>query len=354
MIKDQKSDLRKNNHQISLTSLTAMQYMITRKQVIKMFKLVARRFIILIPQLIILSFIVFFLSETIRIVTWTGEGGVGMANAFIVNIELSTLLSRYWSWLSEIVTTGNLGWSSRYRAPVMEVIGMRLPNTLRLSLFTLLLIYGIGIPLGIISGRYPGTRKDQAIQVITQIGASFPSFTLAILLLLFFGFQFRWFPTGGSLSPGISRAAGFIPYHMGRLHHLMLPALSLAIIQLIAPMKYLRSDIIDNEQQEFVALARAKGASEKHLFKKHIFKNSLSSLIGSFPIQLATIITGSIIIESIFIFPGIGDLFYSAFARSDLDVVSSSILVFGILILLGAFISDILLIALDPRIKIEE
>ena len=320
-----------------------------------MFKLIIRRFLLLLPQLIILSFIVFFLSETINIFTWTSEGGTEMANAFIVNIGLDTIFSRYWSWLVEIVTTGYFGWSFRYQAPAMEVVvNLRLPNTLRLSMVTLLLVYGIGIPLGIISGRYPGKWTDRAIQIVTQIGASLPSFTLALILLLIFGFQFGWFPTSGSLPPGMSREAGFIPYHMGRLSHVALPALSLAIIQLITPMKYLRSDIIDNEQQEFVALARAKGASEAHLFKKHIFKNSLTSLIGSFPMQLATIVTGSIIIESLFTFPGIGELFFSAFSRNDIDVVSSSVLVFGLLILLGAFISDILLISLDPRIKIEE
>ena len=319
-----------------------------------MFKLIVKRFLLLIPQLIILSFIIFFLSETIQIFVGEAEDGSAIGDAFFVNIGLDTIFSRYWNWIVEIVTTGHFGWSWRYRAPAMVVVGMRLPNTLRLSLLTLLLVYGIGIPLGIISGRHSGTWKDRTIGMVTQIGASLPSFTLALFLLLFFAFQFRWFPTGGSLPPGMSREVGFIPYHIARLHHVLLPAFSLAIIQLIIPMKYLRSDIIDAKQQEFIALARAKGASEKHLFKKHIFRNSLTSLIGSFPMQLAAVITSSIIIESIFIFPGIGGLFLAAFFGNDIDLVSASVLVFGLLILLGAFIADILLIALDPRIKVDE
>ena len=310
---------------------------------------------LLIPQVVILSFIVFFLSDAIPELTWTLDGGTDMADAFIFNPNWQdTILTRYLNWLGGIFTSGDFGWSWRLRMPTMAAVGMRLPNTLRLSLFTLLVVYGVGIPLGIISGRRSGTWKDRAIQMVSLIGSSLPSFTLAILLLYFLGFRMAWFPTSGSLPPGVSRAAGLTPYYIGRLHHLILPSLSLAIVQLIIPIKYLRGSIIDTEQQEFVSLARAKGANEKYLFKKHVLKNSLTSLVGSFPIQLTTIVTSTIIIESIFNIPGIGDMFFSAFAGNDTDLINTLILVFGLIILLGSFISDIILMALDPRIKIEE
>ena len=321
-----------------------------------MFKLFVRRILLLFPQIIILSFIVFFLSNAVDPLTWTSEGRTTMADASAFNPEgtLSIFVS-YWNWLVGIVTRGDFGWSWRLRMPAIEAIGLRLPNTLRLAVVTLFLVYGVGILLGIISGRRVGTWKDRTIQIVTLMGSSLPSFTLALLLLLFLGFRLRWFPTSGSLPPGTDRTVvGFVAYQMRRLQHLVLPALSLAIIQIIQPMKYLRSGIIDTEGQKFVAMARAKGASETYIFRKHIFKNSLTSLIGSFPMQIAAVVTGSIIIESIFNFPGLGELFFSAFAGTDTALINSLILVFGLLILLGGFISDVLLMAVDPRIKIKE
>jgi len=311
-----------------------------------MFKIVIRRFLRLFLQMLILTFVIFLLSEAIQITLWSTDPTVDFvtdsADVFMSSIRFQGALSRYWNWLVGIRNFG------------MPAIEVEVINTLRLSLFALFLVYAIGIPLGIISGRHSGTWWDQAIQMVTQIGASFPSFALALLLLLYFGFDLGWFPTSGSLPPGMSQEVGFVSYYMGRLQHLILPAFSLAIVQLISPIKYLRSGIVDTEHQEFVTLARAKGASENHLFKKHIFKNSLTSMIGSFPIQLAALVSGSIFIEQIFSFPGLGNLFFLAFTWGATDLVSALVLVFGLLILFGAFISDMLLIALDPRIKIEE
>ena len=319
-----------------------------------MLKLCIRRFLLLLLQLSILSFVVFFIVHAVHIIMWVTDSGISMAEAQVYLPSLRDLTYAYWNWLVGIITRGDFGWSWRLQMPAMEAIGVRLFNMIRLSLVALLLVYGIGIPLGIISGRHSGTWIDRTIQMITQIGASFPSFTVALLLILYLGFHLGWFPTRGSLPPGMAREAGFIPYHMGRLRHVMMPAISLAVIQLITPMKYLRSGIIDTEQQDFVILARAKGAREAHVFKKHIFKNSLISLVGSFPIQISIILTGTIIIESIFSFPGLGEMFLTAFFGMDTDLLKSIVLVFGSLILLGAFISDVLLMAIDPRVKIDE
>jgi len=298
-----------------------------------MLKLFIKRLLLFLPQVFILSLIVFFLSD----------GGLGFG-------QQDSIFVRYWNWLNgvvRIITIRDFGWS--------PLIQHSLLNTLRLSLLALLLVYGIGIPLGIISGRHFGTLKDRTLQMVTLIGASLPSFTLALILLLFIGFRLGWLPTGGSLPPGMSReTVSFSTYHIARLRHMMLPALSLAIVQIIVPMKYLRGDIIDTYHREYITLARSKGASEKHLFKKHIFKNSLSSTISSVPIQMAAIVTGSIIIEMIFAFPGMGGLLFWAFQFNDVTLVGVLILIIGLVILVGAFISDIILMILNPQTKIEE
>ena len=299
-----------------------------------MLKLIGKRFLMVIPQFIILSFLVFLLASLF--------GFSGNDSIFV----------RYWRWLTVIITTGDFGRSLNYGESAMAVVFMRLPNTIRLSLITLLLVYGIGFPLGIMSGKSHGGLKDQIFRVFTIIGTSFPSFALAMLLLLLFGFILRWLPTGGSLPPGMTReAVGFSMYHMTRIRHMILPAFSLAIAQFVIPMKHLKSEIVDTYQQEFVALARAKGGSEAHIFKRHIFKNSLGSILSSVPMQISAVIGGSIIVESIFAFPGLGGEFFWALLSGDLSLASASIFILGLIVILGAFISDLMILILNPRIQ---
>jgi len=298
-----------------------------------MLKLIGKRLLLVFVQFIVLSFLIFL-----------------MENLFEFSGNDSIFVS-YWRWLTVIITTGDFGQSLQYRDSALTIVFMRLPNTVRLSLIALLLVYGIGIPLGIICGRSPGKLKDQIFRAFTIIGTSLPSFALAMLLLLLFGFSLRWFPTGGSLPPGMTReAVGFSTYHMTRIHHTILPALSLAIAQFVIPMKHFKSEIVDIYQQEFVALARAKGGSETHIFKRHIFKNSLGSILSSVPMQISAVIGGSIIIESIFAFPGLGGGFLWAVLRGDLNLAAASIFILGLIILLGAFISDLMLLILNPRL----
>ena len=307
-----------------------------------MFKLVVKRLLMLVPQFLLLSFMVFLLTEVSEWMLATPSGR-------------NPIFIRYWNWLVNIITTGDFGWSWLEQGPAMTVVMTRLPNTIRLILMSLLITYGIGIPLGIISGKRHGSLRDRVIQIFTLIGASIPSFALALLLILYFGFGLGWFPTGGTLPPGVSReAVGFSTYHLTRIHHMVLPALSLAIVQFIVPMKYLKSDVVDTYQQEFVTLARAKGASEKYIFKKHVFKNSLGTITSSVPIQLTTAVAGAIIIESLFAFPGLGWGLANALFSGDLNLASAFIFAIGAIVFLGAFIFDSLILMVNPRIKIEK
>ena len=300
-----------------------------------MFKIIGKRLLLVLPQFILLSFLVFLLAG----------GGFDFGGN-------DSIFVRYWRWLIVIITTGDFGQSLSYRDSAIAVVFMRFPNTIRLMLMTLLIVYGIGIPVGIMSGRYHGSMQDNIFRVFSLIGTSLPSFASALLLLLFFAFNLGWFPTGGSLPPGMTReAVGFSTYHLTRVHHMILPALSLAVAQFIVPMKYFKSDIIDTYQQEFISLARAKGGSEKHIFKRHVLKNSLGSVLSAIPMQISTIVAGSIIIESIFAFPGLGGELFWAVMAADLSLASATIFIFGIIIILGAFISDIVLLILNPRIQ---
>lgn len=298
-----------------------------------MYKLIIRRLLFLFLRVFIFSFVVFFL-----LVPW---------------LSVDEMIYWYWNWIREAIT-GDFGWSWYFNMPAIEIIAIRLPNTLRLLIVTLIMIYGIGIPIGIISGQNPNSWKDRFTLMFTQIGASFPSFTLALILIIALALERRWFPHRGSISLEMVNETRFIQYQLARLHHVILPALSLAIAQFIIPMKYLRGGIIDTTKQAFITTARAKGVKGKDVFRKHVFKNALPPLIAIFPIQLATILSGAIIIEGIFAFPGLGDLIFTSFRHGDVWVVLALTLMFGIKTMLLTIIADILVIKLDPRVDFEK
>ena len=298
-----------------------------------MYKLIIRRLLMLVLRVFILSFVVFYF-----LVPW---------------LSLDEVFYWYWTWMRGAVT-GNFDWSWQFNMSVLDVIRLRLPNTIRLIVVTLIMIYGIGIPLGIISGRNPNSWKDRITLMTTQIGASFPPFTLALVLIITFALGLRWFPHRGSISVLMVHETRFFHYQLARLHHVILPALSLAVAQFIIPMKYLRGGIIETTKQAFITTAWAKGVTEKDVFKKHVFKNALPPLIAVFPVQLATVISGAIIIEGIFVFPGLGDLIFTAFRVGDVWVVLTLTLMLGITTMLLTIIADILVIKLDPRVEFEK
>ncbi|WP_344914192.1 ABC transporter permease, partial [Amphibacillus indicireducens] len=179
---------------------------------------------------------------------------------------------QYIDWISNAVT-GDLGQSFRFKMDVTELIGQRLNNTVWLSLTTLVFTYLIAIPLGITSGRYNDTLRDQMITGYTYVGFATPLFIFALVMLWIFGFKFGWFPTGSSVQAGLT--PGTWEYFLSRAHHLMLPSLSMALITTVSTVQYLRNEIIDTKQKDFILTARAKGASESRVYNRHVLRNSL-------------------------------------------------------------------------------
>lgn len=257
---------------------------------------------------------------------------------------------QYGRWVSDLFH-GDLGTSFRYKMPVTELIGQRIVNTVWLSLATLILIYLISIPLGILSGRYNDTWLDQTITGYTYIGFATPLFIFALVSLWLFGFQFGWFPTGGSVAPGLE--PGSFAYIMSKLNHLLLPAISMALITTVSTVQYLRNEIIDTKQKDFILTARAKGASESRVYNRHIFRNSLLPIAAFFGYEITGLIGGTVFVEKIFSYPGMGQLFLESITTRDFSVVTALTLLFGIATVLGALLSDILLSLVDPRIRIK-
>ncbi|MDY0394328.1 oligopeptide ABC transporter permease [Virgibacillus halophilus] len=320
-----------------------------------MWKFTVRRLLIMIPQVVLLSILIFIMAKMMP-----GDALSGMIDPNIDPKTIEELREKlglhdpwyvqYVNWAKDLFH-GDLGQSFRYKMPVSELIGQRLVNTFWLSLATLILIYVISIPLGIISGRYNDSWADQAITGYTYIGFATPLFIFALVLLWIFGYQVGWFPTGGSVSPGL--IPGSFEYIASKLYHLLLPAISMALIGTVGTVQYLRNEIIDTKQKDFILTARAKGAPESRVYNNHILRNSLLPIAAFFGYEITGLISGTIFVENIFSYPGMGQLFLESITTRDYSVATSLTLLFGIAAILGTLISDIVLSLVDPRIRIK-
>ncbi|WP_164215763.1 oligopeptide ABC transporter permease [Virgibacillus sp. YIM 98842] len=320
-----------------------------------MWKFIVRRLFVTFPQILLLSIIVFLMAEMMP-----GDALTGLIDPNIDPAAIEAQRERlglndpwhikYADWVSGLVQ-GDLGQSFRFKMPVSDLVGQRLLNTFWLSVATLIFTYAIALPLGIISGRWNDTWGDRLITGYTYVGFAAPLFITALVMLWVFGFQLGWFPTGGSVAPGLE--PGSWDYFVSKVQHLLLPAFSMAVITTVSTVQYLRSEIIDTKQKDFIITARAKGAPESRVYNRHIFRNSLVPIAAFFGYEITGLIGGSIFVENIYGYPGMGQLFLDSVLLRDFSVVTVVVLIFGIAAILGALISDILLSIIDPRIRIK-
>ncbi|HLR64961.1 MAG TPA: oligopeptide ABC transporter permease [Pseudogracilibacillus sp.] len=320
-----------------------------------MWKFTVRRTLIMIPQILLLSVLVFFLASFMP-----GDALTGQIDPSIDHDRLEELriklgfydpwYIKYGRWMEGIVQ-GDFGQSFRHKMPVTELIGERMINTFWLSVAALIFTYIIALPLGIISGRFNDRLIDQFITGYTYLGFGTPLFIFALVMVWLFGFNLGWFPTGGSVAPGLQ--PGTFEYFVSKVHYLLLPALSMSIIATVSTVQYLRSEIIDTKQKDFILTARAKGASESRIYNRHIFRNALLPIAAFFGYELTGLIGGSIFIESIFSYPGMGQLFMESINQRDYAVVNALVLIFGVTTIFGSLLSDIILSIVDPRIRIK-
>ena len=178
-----------------------------------------------------------------------------------------------------------------------------------------------------------------------------PTFVFALILLWLFGYTLGWFPTRGSVDSGVS--PGSIGYLINRFHHLLLPALTMAILSTTGTVQYLRTGVIDAKSQDYVRTARAKGVPEKVVFNRHIFRNSILPIAAFLGYEFTGLIGGSVFIENIFSYPGMGNLFVSSISSRDYSVILALLLLFGTATLLGTLLSDIIMSIVDPRVRVQ-
>jgi peptide/nickel transport system permease protein len=257
------------------------------------------------------------------------------------------IYQQYFLWLKRLFT-GNL-YSFKDGRPVMRKIGERIWNTLLLNLVAMLIIFSLAIPLGVFSARRQYSFLDNLGTLGAYLGISIPSFWLAYLLILgtvkLFGY-----PVLGMRS-FVTEEFSTMEVILDRLWHLMLPSIILAIGGIAALSRYTRSSMLEVVRQDYVRTARAKGLPEETVYYKHALRNALLPIITLFGFLIPGLIGGSIIMETVFAWPGIGRLAYQAVLARDYPVVMTINTITAVLVLIGNFIADILYGIADPRIR---
>ena len=249
---------------------------------------------------------------------------------------------RYFDWVSGMLT-GNFGTSYTYRTPVAEMIGDRLWVSLPLAIYALTLSTLIAFPAGIYAAARRGGPGDVAVMGATQLGIAVPNFWFAMVMVLIFSINLRWFSAGGF--PGWEKGFG------GGLKSLTLPAISLALPQAAILARVMRSSLLDTLSQDYMRTARAKGLTQRQALWRHALRNALIPVLTIIGLQFSFLLAGAIIIEQVFFLPGLGRLVFQSISQRDLIVVESVVMLLVFSVILVNFLVDLAYAAVDPRLR---
>ncbi|AQQ51816.1 oligopeptide ABC transporter permease [Planococcus lenghuensis] len=314
-----------------------------------------RRIAMAIPILFLVSVVVFFLATLMPGDALSGKiDPLNSDPEYIAEMRAELGLDdpvhvQYLRWAGGILQ-GDFGDSFVHKMPVSELIFSKLLNTVVLALSAMLITYSVSFLMGRYAGRHPYTIGDYTVQVFNYIMLAMPSFVAALLLIYLFAFQLNWLPASGSISAGVE--TGTFAYYISKIEHAILPAVCLGLLPIASYTQFLRNDSIENGRKDFVRTARAKGTAEKTIYNKHILRNSIIPIVTLLGFDIAGILGGSVIIETIFTYPGIGQLFIDSISNRDFSVVMGIALLLAAFTLIGNLIADLLYAAVDPRIRL--
>lgn len=314
-----------------------------------MWHYIIRRLLLLIPVLLGISIIVFFIMELIP-----GDAAQAILGAYAtpenlerVRSELGLdkpMVQRYFIWLGNIVQ-GDFGRSYTLDRPVIDEVMERLGPTLLLAGSSLLLAAVLGMAAGIIAAVKQFGWQDMFLTVVVLVGISTPSFWLGLVFVLLFAVELGWFPVSGMMQ--VVGGGGVVDV----LHHLILPAVTLGVVATGVIARLTRSTMLEVLRKDFIRSARAKGLSEKRVILRHAYKNALVSIVPVLGIQAGFVIGGAVYIETVFQWPGIGRMLVTAIQTRDILLVQGGVVVIATLYVLINLIADVTQHALDPRIS---
>jgi peptide/nickel transport system permease protein len=258
---------------------------------------------------------------------------------------------QYVLYVSNIVR-GNLGTStSQHGRPAADALGEAARNTLILAVAALLFDFGLGVSLGVFQGVQAGTRFDRWTSSLSLAVFSTPTFVLGALLILCFVVKLRWFPLGGMQLPGSTAPLWSPPGLLDLLSHLALPALTLGLIGAAATSRYQRAEVLDVTRQDFMRTARAKGLTERMVLVQHALRNALLPTVTLLATTISTLLSGAVVVETVFQWPGMGYLTARAIGARDYDVVTGAAIVAAIVVTLANLGADLLYRWADPRTR---
>jgi peptide/nickel transport system permease protein len=247
---------------------------------------------------------------------------------------------------------GDLGVSIEYGRPVTALLAERLPATLLLGGSVLLLNFTVGLWLGVRQAVHRNRREDRWLTALSLIGYATPSFWLGLVLAWLVGIKLRLLPAAGMQDPLLSLDAGLLTRAADILRHLVLPAITLSVVSIAATMRYQRTAMIEVLTLPFITTARAKGVPERDVTWRHAWRNALFPVITLFGLWLPILVTGSVFVEAVFAWPGLGSLAATAVGGRDYPLLMGASLLIAVLVVTGGLVTDIAYALLDPRVRL--
>lgn len=253
---------------------------------------------------------------------------------------------RYLYWLRQAIT-GDFGYSLGTRQPITTIIGQRLPATLLLVGFALLLSVGLGILVGVISAVKQYSWLDYLVTLFSFSWLSIPSFFLGLIVIYLFAVKLNWFPAFGISSPGVTGSAVV----WDRLHHLILPGLTLGLELTAALTRYVRSGLLEVLASDYLRTARAKGLREWAVITRHGLRNALIPAITVIALRIPVLFSGAVVVETVFQWPGLGTLTLTAANQRDYPLIMALALMLTAIVVISNFLADLAYMIIDPRIR---
>jgi peptide/nickel transport system permease protein len=332
---------------------------------------IARRLFLAIFVLLGVLVITFILSHSYGnpIYAWLGKNAAlhpNLVKLYEAKYHLNAPIYVQFYYYVAGLAQGNLGVSpSRGFEPVSTVIEQTLPYTLQIAFFAIVLTLLLGIGLGIVASFYYKKPADYSVRAFYLAGYASPSFFVALILLIVFVYLFHLLPSGGAVTTGLMTPSpitripmldalieGNFTYFFSALQHVILPSLALALTTFGIVTRILRSSVLDVMQSNFIRTARAKGVDERSVFLKHGLRNAMIPVITVSSLIVTFLLTGTVFVENIFSYPGMGQYVVQALLGQDFPGILACTLIYAVLIVLTNLTADILYVVIDPQIRL--
>ena len=319
-----------------------------------MLRFIARRLLQAIPLLLVISGLVFLLIHAAP----GGPLAIYLSNPNVRPEDIERLRralgldrplwQQYWSWLAAFAQ-GDWGYSFGDGRPVASRILERIPATLELVGVSIAAALALTLPAGVVAAVRRGGWFDRITMTIAMAGISLPTFWFGLLLQIVFAIGLRWLPSSGRTTPGWSGGSGGL---LDQVQHLVMPVAVLAVVQAAAWSRYLRGSMIETLAQPFVLAARARGVPARDVVLRHALRNAVAPVLAVVMVDAALLVSGAIVTESVFAWPGLGSLFTEALSRRDYSVLMALLMLTSTAIVLFNVAADVAHALVDPRVTV--